>query len=230
MSAGSVRAWQVEERCGTPGDLHAREAPAGRTVTLCRATTAAVVLGSTQPESDVDGRRATEAGLAVVRRRSGGGAVLVEPRTLVWVDVGVERGDPLWRDDVSVSFLWLGEAWAGALAQLGVRGAVVHRGRLRVTPWSRALCFAGLGPGEVTVDGRKLVGVSQRRQRDRAWFATALYLRPTRVGLDEVVVGGGEAAADAGLTLRQLSTDLTGVGVSRSETEVAAALVDHLPR
>lgn len=213
-----------------PGDLHSREPPAGRTLTWCRATGAAVVLGSTQPESDFDGGRATEAGLAVVRRRSGGGAVLVEPGTLVWVDVGLERGDPLWHDDVSVSFLWLGEAWAGALAELGVRGAVVHRGRLRTTPWSRALCFAGLGPGEVTVDGRKLVGVSQRRQRDRAWFAAALYLGPTRIGLDEVVAGGSEARNDAALTLSQLSIDLTGVGARRSASEVASALAAHLPR
>ena len=230
MSAGPDRAWLVEERCGSPGELHAREAPPGRTVTLCGATGAAVVLGSTQPESDFDVRRATEAGLAVVRRRSGGGAVLVEPGTLVWADVGLERGDPLWDDDVSVSFVWLGEAWAGALAELGVRGAVVHRGRLRFSPWSRALCFAGLGPGEVTVAGRKLVGVSQRRQRDRAWFASALYLGPTRVGLDEVVAGGRERRKSAALTLSQLSTDLTGAGVRVSAADVASALVAHLPR
>ncbi|MBO0713928.1 MAG: lipoate--protein ligase family protein [Acidimicrobiales bacterium] len=230
MSAGSVRAWRVEERCGSPGELHAREAPAGRTVTVCRATDPAVVLGSAQPEADFDVRRATETGLSMVRRRSGGGAVLVEPGTLVWADVGLERGDPLWQEDVSVSFLWLGEAWAGALAALGVRGAVVHRGRLRPNRWSRALCFAGLGPGEVTVNGRKLVGLSQRRQRDRAWFATALYLGPTRVGLDEVVAGGSEARQSAARTLGQLSTDLIGVGVGRGEAEVASALAAHLPR
>ena len=33
------------------------------------------------------------------------------------------------------------------------------------TPWSKVLCYAGLGAGEVTVAGRKVVGMSQRRER-----------------------------------------------------------------
>jgi lipoate-protein ligase A len=188
-----------------------------------------VVLGSTQPLSDIDERRAAAAGLSVVRRRSGGGAVLVEPGSVVWVDVGLARDDPLWQDDVAVSFLWLGDAWAGALGALGVRGASVHHGRLRPGPWSRTLCFAGLGPGEVTVGGRKLVGLSQRRQRDLAWFATAVYLRPTRVGLDEVLAHDRQARQEAAVTLRQLSTDLAAVGVTAGVAEVESALVAHLP-
>ncbi len=45
------------------------------------------------------------------------------------------------------------------------------------TPWSSLVCFAGLGPGEVTVDGRKLVGISQRRTRAGARFQCAVYSR-----------------------------------------------------
>jgi lipoate-protein ligase A len=221
--------WRVEERRAPAGDLHTREAPPGRTVTLCRATGAAVVLGSTQPWSDIDESRAAAAGLSVVRRRSGGGAVLVEPGSLVWVDVGLARGDPLWQEDVAVSFLWLGDAWGRALGALGVPGATVHHGRLRAGPWSRGLCFAGLGPGEVTVGGRKLVGLSQRRHRDLAWFATAVYLRPTRVGLDEVLASDPQARQEAAVTLGQLSTDLAACGVMPSQAEVESALVAHLP-
>jgi lipoate-protein ligase A len=197
---------------------------------MCRTTRPGVVLGSTQPLSDIDGSRAATAGLSVVRRRSGGGAVMVEPESVVWVDVGVARGDPLWQDDVAVSFLWLGDAWAGALGSLGVRGPTVHHGRLRPGPWSRTLCFAGLGPGEVTVRGRKLVGLSQRRHRDLAWFATAVYLRPTRVGLDEVLAHDPRARQDAAATLGQLSTNLAAGGVTAGLAEVESALVAHLPR
>ncbi|MHB1781359.1 MAG: hypothetical protein ACYCTE_01515, partial [Acidimicrobiales bacterium] len=46
----------------------------------------------------------------------------------------------------------------------------VHRGGLVRNRWSRSVCFAGLGPGEVTSDGRKLVGISQRRDRGGAWL------------------------------------------------------------
>jgi len=33
------------------------------------------------------------------------------------------------------------------------------------TLWSPLLCFDGIGPGEVLLDGSKLVGISQRRTR-----------------------------------------------------------------
>jgi lipoate-protein ligase A len=112
--------------------------------------------------------------LPVVRRRSGGGAVLVEPGDVLWVDVVVPRHDALWDDDVGRAFHWLGDAWAATVGPDG--RAAVHRGPLVTTRWSRAVCFAGLGPGEVTVDGRKVVGISQRRTRDGALFQCAALL------------------------------------------------------
>jgi lipoate---protein ligase len=65
----------------------------------------------------------------------------------------------------------LGEAWAEALGD----GAEVHRGGMVHTAWSALVCFAGLGPGEVTRAGRKLVGISQRRTRDAARLQCAVY-------------------------------------------------------
>jgi lipoate-protein ligase A len=127
----------------------------------------ALVLGSTQPAVEADG-------VEVVRRRSGGGAVLLRPAETVWVDVVVGRDDPLWSDDVGRAFWWLGEVWAAALG-----GELrVHRGPLVRTRWSSAVCFAGLGPGEV-VDGagRKVVGMASRRTRDGALFQCAVPLR-----------------------------------------------------
>src|SRR5690606_10658151 len=99
-------------------------------------------------------------GVELARRRSGGGAVLLDDDAAVWLDVLVPRGDPLWSDDVVVAAHWLGDAWVAALAELGLAGAA-HRGGLVRRPWSELVCFAGLGPGEVTVGGRKVVGVSQ---------------------------------------------------------------------
>ena len=88
----------------------------------------------------------------------------------LWVDVLVPRGDPRWDDDVARAFLWLGEAWSLALAEVGVP-STVHEGGLCTTPWSRLVCFGGLGTGEVVdPDGRKLVGIAQRRTRAGARF------------------------------------------------------------
>jgi lipoate-protein ligase A len=156
--------------------------PITRTVRVVDADGPALVLGSTQP--DVASR-----GIPVVRRRSGGGAVLVRPGELLWVDVLLPAGDPLWDDDVGRSFRWLGEVWVDALATLDVESEW-HDGPMIRTQWCRQVCFAGIGPGEVTVAGRKVVGLAQRRTRAGALFQCAALLRwdPTEIvdllGLD----------------------------------------------
>jgi hypothetical protein len=42
--------------------------------------------------------------------------------------------------------------------------------------WGGLACFAGIGPGEVLLGGRKSVGVSQRRDRSGARFQCAALL------------------------------------------------------
>ena len=142
--------------------MHARPLVGERTLTWCDVDGPSLVLGSAQRDEVVAGT-----GLDVVRRRSGGGAVLLVPGQAVWADVTIPAGDPLWETDVGRAFWWLGDVWAAALGSLGV-DAVVHRGPLVKSRWSQQVCFAGLGSGEVTVGGRKVVGISQRRTRAAA--------------------------------------------------------------
>jgi lipoate-protein ligase A len=166
-----VPGWAVDRISGSAAELHQREwpHPLTRTVWLLEVTAPALVLGSAQATAIADAGRAASAGVDVVRRRSGGGAVLLEPGTALWVDVFVPRGDPHWDDDVGGAFHWLGATWAAALADHGTTAAV-HEGPMVRRPWSDVVCFAGLGPGEVTVEGRKVVGLSQRRTRAGARF------------------------------------------------------------
>lgn len=165
--------WRVERLVGPASAFHARPLPevGERVVRVLDVDRPALVLGSTQPESDVDLAAVEAAGVELVRRRSGGGAVLVEPGGGVWVDVDLPAGDTLWSDDVGRSFGWLGSAWAAAV------GGTPHRGPLVTTAWSRKVCFAGIGPGEVVRDGRKLVGLAQRRTRAAARFQCAVVRR-----------------------------------------------------
>ncbi len=136
----------------------------------------ALVLGSAQPAGTVTSRAGGDIG--IVRRRSGGGAVLVEPEASVWIDVVIGRYDPLWDDDVNRAPMWLGQVWASALASLGVTGAEVCR-RYDPGAWGRVACFASRGPGEVVIGEAKAVGVAQRRTRTTARFQTLSYLRWT---------------------------------------------------
>ena len=166
----------VEHHRGSAGELHDLLPPddGRRRLWVLDVTAPAVVLGSTQAAEVVDGVAASAAGVDVVRRRSGGGAVWVEPGDPVWVDVIVPRDDPLWDDDVGRAFLPVGRAWSVALAAVGVGGTAVHDGAMVTTEWSSLVCFAGRGPGEVLRGERKVVGISQRRTRAGARFQCAL--------------------------------------------------------
>ena len=172
-----------------------------------------LVLGSTQPDGVVDRARAAAAGVDVVRRHSGGGAVLLRPGETVWADVFLPPGDPLAESDVGRAFVWLGRAWAGALAAVGVVGATVHEGASRPpTAWSAAVCFAGLGPGEVTVDGAKVVGISQRRRRDGALFQCGALVRWSPGPLLDLLMLDDEARSLGGEGLGGIAA---GTGVAR---------------
>jgi len=176
--------WRFEERSGEATALHASwpgadERPGERAVAVCRVTAPALVLGSAQSGVVVDAGRAAAEGVTVARRRSGGGAVLVTPEDPVWIDVWLPAGDSLWKDDVGRAFDWLGQAWVTALGWVGVTGVAAHaEGFVACTRWARLVCFGGVGTGEViTSDGRKVVGLAQRRSRSGAWFHGAAYLQ-----------------------------------------------------
>jgi len=123
----------------------------------------------------------------------------------------IPRGHARWDDDVNRAFDWVGWWWCAALTDLGVERLEVHDGELVDREFGRAVCFAGLGPGEVVQRSAddparrsKVVGLSQRRTRDAARFQ-GLYLRrwdpepirrfatpgalPVGLALDDVAAG-----------------------------------------
>jgi lipoate-protein ligase A len=137
----------------------------------------AVVLGSSQPATVVDAAACAAAGTEIVRRRSGGGAVLLVPGEVTWIDVIVPAGAPGWSDDVHGPMIWLGRHLAAAIGDLLGPDArlAVHERAMQTTTWSSIVCFDGLGAGEVTMAGRKLVGISQRRTRHAARLQCCWY-------------------------------------------------------
>lgn len=201
-----------------------------RVVEVRRADRATLVLGSTQPVSDVDGPACASAGVVVARRRSGGGAVLVTPPDPVWCDVWVPRDDPLWEDDVRRAPWWVGTWWASALQGLGATGLSAHRGAMVSGPLSEVVCFAGLGPGEVTAGGRKVVGVAQWRCRQGALFHCAAYRR-----WEPSFLLGLLAPPDPPSPVAVGALDLVAVGVDdllgrdESPSRIVDALIGALP-
>lgn len=151
--------------------------PTTASVRVLDAASTAVVLGSTQPADVVDAAAAADMGWEVARRRSGGAAVVVGPGQVLWVDVVLPTADPRSDPDITGAGRWLGALWADSLHDAGIHGARAWGGGMVRTEWSPLVCFAGLGPGEVVVDGRKVVGFSQRRTRAGALFQCAVLLR-----------------------------------------------------
>jgi lipoate---protein ligase len=170
----------ISRERGSAASFHQRSFPDSANVEIWTFAVErpALVLGSTQSELVVDAVACAAAGVEVVRRRSGGGVVLLEPGGIVWFDVIVPAArwhDAGVGDDVAASMIWLGERVARALAAVGVAGAEVHRGALACSGWCPLVCFAGVGPGEVTLGGQKLVGISQRRTRAGSRFQCAVH-------------------------------------------------------
>ena len=197
--------------------------PATRSVSVLEVDGPALILGSTQPEDHVDARALAAAGVALVRRRSGGGAVLLVPGQALWIDVVVPRDDPLWDDDVGRAGLWLGAAWAAALGEVGL-AATVHRGALLSTRWSPYACFAGMGPGEVSVGGRKVVGISQRRSRAGARFQCVVLRRWDPASLVSLLRLDATAAREATAALTAAARE-----VDRPPWDLTDALLASLP-
>ena len=145
---------------------------------------AALVLGSAQ-----DATEATTA-LDVVRRGTGGGAVLCDAGTLL-VDLAVPAGYPLAPADVTEAYRPLGETLQAALAGIGIACRAVAVAEARAMDdarraAARRACWAGISPYEtVLADGRKVAGLAQRRRRGAVLhqLAVPVTTRPGDVAL-----------------------------------------------
>jgi len=144
----------------------------------------ALVLGASQRAPAVDLAACRAAGVAVYQRSAGGASVLVDS-DMLGLDVALPRDDALLARDLTASYRPFGAAWRAGLCSLGVDAAMVDVEQARASgrdtgpaAWlARLACFGGLSPYEVTVGGRKVVGLAQVRRRQGALFQMAVQLR-----------------------------------------------------
>lgn len=215
---------EVVHRRGTVAELHAHDPFAGGPLAVpqvwwCDPTDAALVLGSRQTGDLVDRDRLAHSGLVVAHRRSGGGAVVVRPDAVVWIDVVLPHG--IAPDDVRGAMVWIGERWKQAVVPFTPGSPdvdlAVHRGGMVSSAWSDLVCFAGIGPGEVLLGGRKLVGLSQRRTRHGLRLQGLAYRTPVTAEVGGLFAGElpsdvlGEPAHLSGLDATAIAAALAGM-------------------
>jgi lipoate-protein ligase A len=124
-----------------------------------------ISLGFGQPLGrTIDLDEAARLGIGLVRRPTGGSAILHEgPELELTYSVVAAQGDFPGADDLLRTYRWIGAALAAGLERLGaaVEMVPVQPSNPRSMP---AFCFARTGTYELEVGGRKLVGSAQRRQ------------------------------------------------------------------
>src|SRR5579859_339021 len=153
----------------------------------------ALVVGNGQKPGIADLAICRERGIAVLRRTSGGAAVLVDA-TAVNMEVVLPERHPLATSDVVRAYEWIGELWAEALRSLGIaRARAIPVEEVRAIPPLtaddplRLACFGTLSPWEVVVGKRKLVGLCQVRRRPGTLYQAGVYLHLDPKALGELL-------------------------------------------
>ena len=181
-------------------------------------------LGRLEPESDVDLEACARDGVDVVRRPSGGRAVLHSDEVTYAVVCRVD--DPDFGGDVMSSCARIHAAVAAGLWRLGVT-TVPHRmpastRRDARSAASRADCFSRPAAHELLdASGRKLVGSAQARRGRALLQHGSILLSPSRAAIylrTDLTGDAGPAAREPSPGLRSL------LGRHVSRREVAGAL------
>lgn len=190
----------------------------------------ALVLGCSQrrllPEA--------QAGLDVLLRRAGGGAVLVGP-WMLGLSVALPGSHPLVLPSAVGSCRWLGELLQQWLRAAGVRsasalppGSAWLQSNLPELAWA---CFGGLCPWELVVDGgRKIAGLAQARRRDVVLLVAGVLMAPPDWTL--LAAGLGRPASDAAALERRTASCAGQLGATpdmrRAGRALGALLADRL--
>jgi lipoate-protein ligase A len=114
--------------------------------------------------------------------RPTGGAAVLASSGLLGLDIVLPASSSLLTGDVVLDYKWVGHLWQDALARLGVSATVldIEHARVRNAEIAPSLlglaCFASVSPFELTVEGRKLIGLSQVRRRGGVLIGCAIHI------------------------------------------------------
>lgn len=182
--------------------------------------TPALSLGRFQPDDDVDHTACSARGVEVVRRPTGGRALLHGADVTYSVAFHQPAGEA---GRVDALYEWLAGGLIAGLARLGVQSAVA-----RNDGPAGPVCFAGQQGADLRVGERKLCGSAQVR-RDGAVLQHGSVLCG-RLPFDELDLvnarPGDPPVAEARAQLRAATVTLEELGAQHDARTVAEALVE----
>lgn len=120
-------------------------------------------LGCFQKASDINRDHCRAKGYPVVRRQTGGRAILHDAELTYSVCASVE--DTLFQGGLRGNYRALSDVLVLALNKLGIE-AVASYARTRQHGDRSSACFRSLSYGEITVSGSKVIGSAQKRFRN----------------------------------------------------------------
>ena len=199
-------AWRLIETAPAPGAVNMAvdqvlvervQAGGAPVLRLYRWTPACLSLGRNHsPPGPALARAAAAHGIDVVRRPTGGAAVLHDRELTYSVAVPVGAlGSP------RETYRTINQALVAGIRRLGVPARVEDEGAARTA--IAGPCFQAAAPGEVVVGGRKLVGSAQRRD-GRVLLQHGSLLLDGSQDLAAELVGWEDAQATSAITLAEV--------------------------
>jgi lipoate-protein ligase A len=175
----------------------------------------ALILGAGQKSEQIDEAAAAALGVQVVRRHAGGTSVFASTSVL-GLDVALPTRHRLLDSDIVEAYRWLGQVWVSTLRSIGITTHLVSIAEARDAPppdpvvaaGMRAACFGSISPYEVTVGGRKLVGLAQVRRRAGGLLSSGIHLDFDAETLARLLGGDAQLAAalhDAAIGLNEIA-------------------------
>jgi lipoate-protein ligase A len=159
----------------------------------------AVTIGYNQDPGDFDAAAVAAAGFGLVRRPTGGRAIL-HAEELTYAVIGTSPG-PLFGASLHETYMKINEALLDFLSGLGI-AADISTGESR-EEMRGLVCFKSAGRHEVSVAGRKVIGSAQRRRGDVFLQHGSILAGPAHLRLLDFLPGPADRAA-----LARATTDL----------------------
>ena len=149
----------------------------------------AISLGYMQPESDIDAEKCARDGIDIVRRPTGGRAILHSAEFTY--SVTLPPWHPLAKMTILQTYNEISRALALGLRNLGIP-AKLARGTGRINPKNPS-CFSSTSRYELVVDGKKLVGSAQRRKNGAALQQGSIMADEDFIRLADYLTAHGDA-------------------------------------